>query len=737
MPVNFDLSKTTTRILTSAGLVVGGTAAAALCPSGAAVSLAAVLGGFGQSLLTSDIEKQIRSRLNAKDVLQDPDLQELAGKAIRLVIEAAVQDQPENFPRQKAAIGRLAAAMPEQWMLITQAPSWKEELNATDINQIPGLLVGFDDGVDQIEVLSPDIWFSVLVAVRYVVKEKKITDDSLKLLSKHLHKRYADAVQKLLKRDQAAFVALQLMFFKTILERLPDATAQSAQGSGVNLQSVKNGMKQLHERALEVHRSWLKKLDKAARERHQELLKGIESAISRVDQSFNAISTQLIQLEAKVDDLRELYADPRKLADELRQHINETAEQELQTAKKDGLGWLELDELTRRRDIALAQVDSVIQTVQQGLAGKPDPIFAEASRILAEEGAESVIEYLTTRQEDIVNRVDSLAAREEQLKLEKRAALEPLLLQADLHKTNLEWDKARELFELVARKEPTWFKARKDVGSLLTDIAQYAEAEPHLQAAVELSDNDNDWAAAASTLAHLLYIAGMYTDAEPLMRRALEIDEQSFGKQHPNVARDLNNLASLLKDTNRLAEAEPLMRRVVEIFEISLGEMHPNVAVAINNLALLLQDTNRLAEAEPLMRRALEIDEQSFGKEHPKVATRLNNLAWLLKDTNRLAEAEPLMRRVVEIFEISLGEMHPNVAVAINNLALLLQDTNRLAEAEPLMRRALEIFESSLGSEHPNTHIVSKNYRRLLEEMDYSEEEIEARIREVLSDSDE
>ena len=45
------------------------------------------------------------------------------------------------------------------------------------------------------------------------------------------------------------------------------------------------------------------------------------------------------------------------------------------------------------------------------------------------------------------------------------------------------------------------------------------------------------------------------------MRRTLAIDEKSYGPDHPNVARDLNNLARLLKDTNRVEEAEPMMRR--------------------------------------------------------------------------------------------------------------------------------------------------------------------------------
>ena len=104
------------------------------------------------------------------------------------------------------------------------------------------------------------------------------------------------------------------------------------------------------------------------------------------------------------------------------------------------------------------------------------------------------------------------------------------------------------------------------------------------------------------------------------------------------------------------------MRRALAIDEKSYGPEHPDVARDLNNLAQLLQATNRLAEAEPLMRRALAIDEKSYGPEHPKVATDLNNLAQLLQATNRLAEAEPLMRRTVLIFvkfTRNTGHRHP------------------------------------------------------------------------------
>jgi tetratricopeptide (TPR) repeat protein len=118
------------------------------------------------------------------------------------------------------------------------------------------------------------------------------------------------------------------------------------------------------------------------------------------------------------------------------------------------------------------------------------------------------------------------------------------------------------------------------------------------------------------------------------MRRALDIDEKCYGKEHPNVARDFNNLAALLKDTNRLAEAEPMMRRALDIDEKTYGKEHPKVAWDLFNLALLLLDTHRLAEVEPLMQRALEIlldFSRRTGYEHPNQEAVLANYRGLLQ----------------------------------------------------------------------------------------------------------
>jgi tetratricopeptide (TPR) repeat protein len=106
----------------------------------------------------------------------------------------------------------------------------------------------------------------------------------------------------------------------------------------------------------------------------------------------------------------------------------------------------------------------------------------------------------------------------------------------------------------------------------------------------------------------------------------------------------------------------------------------------------------------------------------------------LLQGTDRLGEAEPLYRRALAIWENSLGPDHPNVASALNNLARLLKATNRFAEAEPLMRRALAIrvkFSRDSGHVHPHLQDTVNGYAGLLEEMDMTQEQVLAKLREM------
>ena len=102
-----------------------------------------------------------------------------------------------------------------------------------------------------------------------------------------------------------------------------------------------------------------------------------------------------------------------------------------------------------------------------------------------------------------------------------------------------------------------------------------------------------------------------YKEAANLLNDALSIREKTLGENHPavsvhldyllesieinllkskKVAATLNNLAVLYGKRGKYKEAEPLCKRALEIREKVLGKDHPDVAKQLNNLALLCQN---------------------------------------------------------------------------------------------------------------------------------------------------
>lgn len=59
---------------------------------------------------------------------------------------------------------------------------------------------------------------------------------------------------------------------------------------------------------------------------------------------------------------------------------------------------------------------------------------------------------------------------------------------------------------------------------------------------------------------------------------------QVLGKYHPDVAKQLNNLALLCQNQGKYDEVEYYYGRALEIYESKLGADDPNVAKTKNNL---------------------------------------------------------------------------------------------------------------------------------------------------------
>ncbi|MUG97659.1 CHAT domain-containing protein [Scytonema sp. UIC 10036] len=194
-----------------------------------------------------------------------------------------------------------------------------------------------------------------------------------------------------------------------------------------------------------------------------------------------------------------------------------------------------------------------------------------------------------------------------------------------------------------------------------------------------------------------LYNKGKYDAAIPLAERALAMREKVLGKEHPDVATSINNLALLYREQGNYQQAEPLYKRSLAIFEKALGQEHPLVASSINNLALLYLAQGNYQQAEPLSKRSLAIFEKALGQEHPSVATSINNLANLYRQQGNYQQAEPLSKRSLAIREKALGQEHPDVAASVNNLALLYLAQGNIAHGIDLIQRGLEIEEKNLA----------------------------------------
>ncbi len=152
-----------------------------------------------------------------------------------------------------------------------------------------------------------------------------------------------------------------------------------------------------------------------------------------------------------------------------------------------------------------------------------------------------------------------------------------------------------------------------------------------------------------------LYAEGAYAEATPLAERMLTLREKVLGKEHPEVATTLSNLAALYQEQGAYARAEPLYLRALAIAEKALGQEHPAVATTLNKLAALYQVQGAYARAEPLYLRALAIAEKALGTGHPKVAFSLLNLAWLYATEGDVARAGRHFARMAAIREGSLG----------------------------------------------------------------------------------
>jgi tetratricopeptide (TPR) repeat protein len=141
----------------------------------------------------------------------------------------------------------------------------------------------------------------------------------------------------------------------------------------------------------------------------------------------------------------------------------------------------------------------------------------------------------------------------------------------------------------------------------------------------DISDSMND-------LAILYDKLGRYAEAEVCFRRALKyipllyysktiykpillrITENNFGKYHPQLAENLQNLAINCHYQDKIQEASECYERSFEIYQKTLGTVHPTVADLLYNHASLYRKSQDFQKWYDKLKEAKEVYEQVHGR---------------------------------------------------------------------------------------------------------------------------
>ena len=205
-----------------------------------------------------------------------------------------------------------------------------------------------------------------------------------------------------------------------------------------------------------------------------------------------------------------------------------------------------------------------------------------------------------------------------------------------------------------------------------------------------------------SVLGINLYNAGQYEDAIKRGTEALDIRAKILGKEHPDYALSLNNLAAYNSSLGDYEEAIKLCTEALNIRERVLGKEHPDYAASLNSLAVYNSKLGDYKEAIRLDTEALNVYEKIYGKEHLDYATSLNNLSFYYERLGDYAKAIEQGELALKIYNKLLNADDPDYATLLNNIATDYYYLGDYFRAMELGMQALDIRSRVLGTENPD-----------------------------------
>ena len=249
----------------------------------------------------------------------------------------------------------------------------------------------------------------------------------------------------------------------------------------------------------------------------------------------------------------------------------------------------------------------------------------------------------------------------------------------------------------------------------------------------ELGRRDREVLRSRIRLGEILLEADRPVESEALMTDVLALVEEVAPRSR-ELASVLRVLGAGAADQSRREENVELSQQALALQEELLGRDHPDVASTLTELAHTLSDLKRFPDAEAAAGRALVTRERLYGESHPltlEVLRTIVDIQGSQDDERVLDSARELYRRAQ-----SLPPGHRIRLSAMNDLWRALELVGLSDEAVELGEELLVLRDEHLGRLHGSTLVHLRNQSRLLDRMGRAEEALEL-AREVRMRSEE
>lgn len=199
-----------------------------------------------------------------------------------------------------------------------------------------------------------------------------------------------------------------------------------------------------------------------------------------------------------------------------------------------------------------------------------------------------------------------------------------------------------------------------------------------------------------------LYRQGQPAEAIAVNNEILETQATILGKQHPDYATSLGNLATLYHSVGELRQAKQCLSEAAQTTRAILGDQHPRYAGSLNNLAMLHLALNEPGQATSLLSKAMDIRREVYGTQSQEYAQSLNNLGGIYDSLGEYSAAEQHFENARQIRRRLLGPTHPDYLNSLNNLIDVFEKTARYSLAEKVLQECLTKRKTVLGENHPD-----------------------------------